>query len=230
MPVITDPEFGEIVVRRHSTASRIALRVAPDGRLRASVPRGVPTVAVKLLVKTSRGEIRQLLSHHHADNRYDSDRAIGKSHALVISRGSTATKITMVGTKIIVNLAEGDDITSLDNQATIRQIVIKALRKEAKSYLPRRLRYLAEEHGFTYDAVKLTHASSRWGSCSSSGTISLNIGLMQLPFELIDYVLIHELSHTRQMNHSPEFWRQVGAIDPSYIQHRRELKKRTPNV
>lgn len=230
MPTITDSEFGEIVVRSNRLSKRISLRIAPDGRLRASTPPYTPLLAVKMLIKTSRPAIRKLLSEHQAESMYDTDQMVGKSHSLVIQVGANKTSVSLEGTKIIVNTTKLEDVRKPEAQQQIRDVILKSLRKEAKSYLPRRLKYLAEKHGFKYKTVKLTHASSRWGSCSSSGTISMNISLMQLPFELIDYVLIHELSHTRQMNHSDKFWDEVEAIDPSYKLHRRALKKHTPNI
>lgn len=230
MPTLSDKEFGKVVIRTHHNARRITLRVAPDGRLRATVPPGTPNIAVSVLIKTSRSAVRELLSESQVSKRYVENQAIGKSHTLVIQDSKSTTSVKLVGTKILVNLNSNDNITQQKIQDLIKQNIIKALRKEAKSYLPRRLKFLAETHEFNYKNIRLTHASSRWGSCSSSGTISLNISLMQLPFELLDYVLIHELCHTRQMNHSDKFWSEIEAIDPNYKNHRKLLKKYSPNV
>lgn len=230
MPTIIDDEFGEIIVRKHAKASRISLRIAPDGRLRVSVPTFTPMLAVKAMIKTSRKEIRALVTERQANSRYDKDQPIGKSHSLVVQYHDLPTNIALTGTKIIARISSAESVMNTEIQAEIRKLILKALRKEAKSYLPRRLKYLAEAHGFSYESVKLTHASSRWGSCSSRGTISLNISLMQLPFELLDYVIVHELCHTRQMNHSQDFWSEVSAIDPLYKKHRQELKKYSPNI
>ena len=76
----------------------------------------------------------------------------------------------------------------------------------------------------------MSHANTRWGSRSSSGTISLNIGLMNLPQELSDYVILHELAHINHMDHSEKFWAEVAEHDPKYKQHRKALKEYSPGV
>lgn len=106
----------------------------------------------------------------------------------------------------------------------------KILAKKAKEYLPYRLEYYAKLYGYTYERCRLSHAATRWGSCSSSGTISLNIGLMQVPEILRDYVILHELAHLNHMDHSTEFWQEVASHDPKYKEHRTKLKKFSPGV
>jgi len=106
----------------------------------------------------------------------------------------------------------------------------KVLMKKAKEYLPYRLEYYAKLYGYSYDKCRLTHANTRWGSCSSNRTISLNIGLMKVPEVLQDYVILHELAHLNHMDHSKEFWAEVGAHDKNYKIHEKKLKMFNPGV
>ncbi|MBR3164186.1 M48 family metallopeptidase [Candidatus Saccharibacteria bacterium] len=106
----------------------------------------------------------------------------------------------------------------------------KILAKKARDYLPYRLDFWAKKYGYEYKNLRLSHANTRWGSRSSSGTISLNIGLMKLPEPLRDYVIIHELAHINHMDHSQAFWDEVALHDPSYKRHRKALKMFTPGV
>jgi len=231
MPTITDEEFGTITLRRSAKATSVRIRVAPDGRLRASLPLYAPVFLVKRLIKSSRQELRALIAQHHTGTLFTAGMQLGKSHTLIV-RPSTGKSVTASrhGQQVIVSLPAGRELSEPTAQRIIRDEVISALRVEAKSYLPKRLSFLAGKHGFTYQKVRFSHASGRWGSCSSNGTISLNIALMKLPFELIDYVLIHELSHTQQMNHSHYFWDLVATADPHYKTHRRDLKKESPSI
>lgn len=80
----------------------------------------------------------------------------------------------------------------------------------AKKRLIDRLSYMAKKHGFTYNNVSIREQRTRWGSCSPKNNISLNLKLVLLPEELIDYVILHELVHTRIRNHSKKFW---GVLD-----------------
>ncbi len=98
------------------------------------------------------------------------------------------------------------------------------LKHRARIYLAERTRILAEKNSFLYRRITIRSQKTRWGSCSTSGNISLNYRLMRYRQEIIDYVIIHELCHTKQMNHSKKFWKLVEAIVPDYKILKRELK------
>ena len=97
-------------------------------------------------------------------------------------------------------------------QEGIRYGIEESLRVEAKSFLPGRLAWLAREHGFSFNKVTIKNLKSRWGSCSGRNNINLNLHLMRLPDELIDYVLLHELCHTVEKNHGPQFWSLLNRV------------------
>ncbi len=106
----------------------------------------------------------------------------------------------------------------------------KVLMKKAREYLPYRLEYFAKLYGYNYEKCRLSHADTRWGSCSSNRTISLNIGLMKVPEILRDYVILHELAHLNHMDHSREFWAEVETHDPNYKIHEKKLKFFSPGL
>jgi predicted metal-dependent hydrolase len=231
MPTISDEEFGTITLRRSAGASHVRIRVAPDGRLRASLPLYAPLFLVKRLIKSSRSELRAMLAEHSDSTVFQNGMQIGKSHTLIVRQtNGNSLLVKRHGQQILVQLPASHEIESAVTQRAIRDEVIKALRLEAKSYLPKRLAFLANKQNIIYEKVRFSHASGRWGSCSANGTISLNIALMKLPFELIDYVLIHELSHVSEMNHSSQFWSLVENDDPNYKEHRRALKDYSPSI
>lgn len=229
MPTLHDDEFGDIVIRKNRRATHIRVSVAPDGSLRASMPFFSTQRGLKSLLDNSRTEIRTMLQRSGPSARYEDGMRVGKNHIILVSSGPTLS-VTSARQRITLTKPQDIDIYKSDVQQLIRTEVRKVLRREARQYLPKRLEALARELDCHYERVRLSHASTRWGSCSSRGTISLNIALMQLPFELIDYVLIHELCHTKQMNHSPDFWQLVAAADPHFAHHRKTLKKHSPTI
>jgi len=94
-----------------------------------------------------------------------------------------------------------------------------------KLKLINRVEYLANKHGFTYGKVTLRKMKTRWGSCTHLNNINLNIGLIALTDELMDYVILHELVHTKVKNHSKEFWDELGGIIYNPKSFNRELRK-----
>jgi hypothetical protein len=107
---------------------------------------------------------------------------------------------------------------------------VRALRAQAEASLPGRLGELAGRYGFSFRSVAVKQLTGRWGSCDSKQNIVLNLYLMQLPWELIDYVLLHELTHTRIMKHGPEFWTARSDLLPDAKARRQVMKQYRPAV
>ena len=230
---LVDSEFGEITCRRSATSRYVRLRLAPDGKLRATLPIGASIKHVQRLVDDSRDELRKLLREQGMSNPiYENGQRIGQSHRLEIIPSPSVSNPThrLRGQAILVVIPSGVDEGASEVQEEIRTAVKASLRREAKAYLPRRLSHLAQQYGLKYSKVRFAHQSGRWGSCSSSGTISMNIALMNLPLELIDYVLTHELSHTVHMHHQPAFWSLVESFMPDYRVRRKQLKSHNPHI
>jgi predicted metal-dependent hydrolase len=222
---LTDTEFGTIALRRNRLSRAIRLKIDGRGLISISMPLRTPLFFAKQLLNNSRPFIRNNLQKLTRTQLKHGD-LIGKTHRLAINQGELTSRL--IGTTLHVSLPDHLPVESPSAQAFIKEAALKALRTQAKAYLSRQLEQLAQKYGFSYTKLRFTNAGTRWGSCSSQGTISLNIWLMQLPFDHIDYVLIHELCHTRHMNHSPNFWGLVETILPNYRQVRHALKQHHP--
>ncbi len=180
--ILTDPEFGEVLVRKNPLSTGIKFSISTSGRLQMSVPRHSSDYLIKRFLERNRAIIREKLPVQNPKTQ----------------RARDAKK--------------------------------KILAKKAKEYLPYRLDYYAKLYGYSYQKCRLSHANTRWGSCSSNQTISLNIGLMNVPETLRDYVILHELAHLHHMDHSEAFWAEVASHDPHYKSHRQKLKSFSPGV
>lgn len=233
---IFDPEFGEIQLRQSDSARGIKFSIGVNGLPKISAPTRHSERKILNFVEEYRAEIRQILRERSGQKLYHDGEQIGQKHWLIFrqrvefGKKNTKTspiKIKIEGSQIIVTAA---DFNLFSTQTEIRKAVLKILKKEAREYLSRRTEILAANHNFHFEKLKFTHSKTRWGSCSSRGTISLNIALMNLPLPLIDYVIIHELCHLRQMNHSPEFWREVEKYCPEYRARVAEIKQFSPQI
>ena len=106
---------------------------------------------------------------------------------------------------------------------------MRALKKKAEEFLPHLVALLASRFGMSFRQVKISKARTRWGSCSTERNISLSFYLMLVPAHLMDYVILHELAHTREMNHGPRFWELLNDMtDGNALALRKEMKEYHP--
>ena len=148
-----------------------------------------------------------------------------RSHHLVLTFSDTETLKTVVRDhKISVAIPQSHNIEDAEVQNSIRQAIELAWRREAKLHLPGRVKELAEAHNFEYKNVAIKNSKTRWGSCSFDNNINLSLHLMRLPDHLIDYVILHELVHTRVKNHSKDFWQLLDIVSGEARKLDREVK------
>lgn len=102
---------------------------------------------------------------------------------------------------------------------------LRKLAKEALEYIPKRAEYFAKKMQITYGRITIRNQKTRWGSCSSKGNLNFNCLLMLAPPDVLDYVVIHELCHRKEMNHSERFWKLVEAEMPDYKEKKKWLKE-----
>lgn len=105
---------------------------------------------------------------------------------------------------------------SAENVQPLTEGELRALTKQAAEYIPSRVSLYAAKLGVSYGRITIRHQRTRWGSCSTKGNLNFNCLLMKAPPEVLDYVVVHELCHRLEMNHSPRFWAQVEKVLPDY--------------
>jgi predicted metal-dependent hydrolase len=224
------PGIGLVTMSKRKAARTIRLRVDPRGQVRMTLPYWVPYTAGVRFAMSKQDWINGLrvdstpgLSH---------GQAIGKSHRLIFEASPVATKVTSRVDERIVRVTL--PVACMVNDPTVQQAAekasIRALRSQAEELLPGRLHELASHFGFDYTSVQVKQLTGRWGSCDSQRNIVLNLFLMQLPWTLIDYVLLHELTHTNILRHGPDFWSAMKRVLPDVQVRRKAIKTYRPVV
>lgn len=201
----------------------MALVVEPDGSLTVRAPLRMADLQISKFVESHQDWIVK----HQAKARRNSPPPkkqyidgesflyLGESHPLRIK---TAKKHPLLLDRSGFRLAK----SSLPKA---EEIFIRWYKKQARVLLNERVEKLAKTHGFTYQKIRISSARTRWGSCSSKGTLSFTWRLVMAPLEVVDYVIIHELVHTQVKNHSKSFWKRVGENLPDYKRRLRWLKQ-----
>ena len=123
--------------------------------------------------------------------------------------------------------------STIDERSKLEKITfeqVKELADQAVEYIPKRVKYYAEKENFVYNKITIKNLVSRWGSCSTKGNLNFNCLIMLTPDYVIDYIVVHELCHLREMNHSEKFWTEVEKIMPDYQRAELWLKQNGGNL
>lgn len=207
----------------------LRLTVNAEGEVRVSIPSWAPYSTGLDFARSRRDWIS---SQRHPARQLVDGQAVGKAHHLRFQPKEGAKRATsrVSSGAVVVSHPPGMDHDDPTLQRAAREGSVRALRSQAERLLPQRLAALAGKHGFEYSGVSIKRLRSRWGSCDQEGRIALSLFLMQLPWEYIDYVILHELVHTRVMRHGPDFWGAMTELNPDAKQLRKALRDYRPAI
>jgi len=191
-----------VTIARHRLARRYVVRVAPDGGLRLTVPRGASlSGGFAFAARQAEWIAREM-------DRQKARAAPWVTGSCAWFRGEQVP-IIVTGARATM----GQEIITLRSpDADIRAAIETRLRKIAATELPDRCQALARQSQVAVERVSVRNQRSRWGACSAGKVITLNWRLVQMPTSVSDYVILHELMHVRQPNHSRRFWREVETV------------------
>jgi predicted metal-dependent hydrolase len=223
-------QFGTIQYKRSLRASRISVRIQPDGLL-VTLPLSTSKSAANSFIISMQERIKQkqqrLKVRHQGNKLTEEEPYTTLSFKVRIEKKERNTVFFNLENSVLrIELPLDVDIEQQEAQEVCWKGIYYFMKKEARRLLPGRVDQLAIRHGFRYKDVKIQSGKTRWGSCSSNQNINLSFYLMLLPPELVDYVILHELCHTREMNHGDKFWKLMDDVtDGRTDQYRKALKR-----
>jgi len=224
--VIEDKELGRLIVRINSRAKRLIFRTK-NNEITVTVPPQTSEKEVEAAVEQLRAKLlasKDKLSNSLINLDYKINTEYFRLSLIKDNRDQFLAHSELGEMQIIC--PPSADFADEKLQTWLRKVIEEALRRNAKIILPPRLYTLAEQNKLRYKSVKINSSRGRWGSCSAQKGINLSYFLVLLPQHLIDYVLLHELCHTREMNHGERFWNLLNSYtDGKALILREELKK-----
>ncbi len=223
--IVPDSDFGQIFLVTRRTARNITMRVKEDG-LHVTTP---PYRSARQILEAIAPFRERLLRNRKLvePTPFDFNFSITTECFRLRLAPGKLKRFTVRSTEdeVVIFCPENTDFSDGHVQTLVRNAVMRAMKKRAEEYLPPLLDMLSRRFDLPYSKVKITRARSRWGSCSASKVINLSFYLMLLPAHLMDYVLLHELSHTKEMNHGPRFWELLNRMtDGQALSLRKELR------
>lgn len=222
---------GNVLFRHSNRARHLNISIKPFVGARVSVPIGMSYISAVRLVSERKTWLKQHLDKMHAfekmQTQYDENSGYCTKHHQLNLRKGDRKNISVKLSKGKINVVYPTKLNSNSKevQAAIRKGIERALKIEAKQYLPDKVKKLAIQFEFKYNKLALKNIKSRWGSCSRENNINLSIHLMRLPEHLIDYVILHELAHTVHHNHSARFWKLLDDVTGGAKRLDKELRK-----
>ncbi|MEJ2068551.1 MAG: SprT family zinc-dependent metalloprotease [Deltaproteobacteria bacterium] len=212
-----------ITVERHEI-KRARIAVDEDLRVRVTLPLDFSQEEIVDLIERKEQWIQKQLAFFR-DRR---DARIKLSHDEILYLGEIYTFQHLPGLRSRVAIKDEGKIIYSGRNLLADGALDRWYRKEAKRVIMERLEHFAKTYNFTYNKVFVRNQKTLWGSCSSKRNLSFNWRLIQTPLDIIDYIVVHELVHTKILQHTKAYWERVASLYPQYRQARVWLKNFYP--
>lgn len=219
--VVRGRQIPLAVIRNHR-ARRYLLRLRPDGSVQLTIPRRGSVIKGRRFAERNAEWLGRQLERLSAHPVKPKQWLVGTE---ILFRGETVKIEAGVNGESSMIRFGSEAVKVTDHEADLRPAIERHLWRLALKELPPRVLEYATLHQLPVRRISVRNQRSRWGSCSRRGTISLNWRLIQTPAFVRDYILIHEIMHLREMNHSSRFWREVERACPDYETAERWLKQ-----
>ncbi len=223
------PEIGLVKVTKKSGMRSLKIRLSPNGNVLVSVPKLTPKYIVHRFIKDRTDWIVKNRPKTVSSIYNDGDETLS-GIKLYIKYGEGRNFSKVLSNKLYVKINQTNGIKAKSSQEYIESKLTSAMKLQAENVLLPRLLELSKKFEYNFNQAYVKKVISRWGSCDSKQNINLNIYLVQLPQVLQDYVIIHELAHTKHMSHGTSFWACVEQMMPSYKLYRKMLKNYQPTI
>lgn len=220
-------EIGKIALFRRKGVRTVRMSIAHDGSIRVTLPQWAP---YRLGIEFVRNKADWINEKRVPRRIIKNGDKVGKAHRFVFEQNNDINQPTsrLVGTDIRLRVPLAMPMDNLIVQVHAEKAAIRALKKESIQLIPQRLETLSKQTGLKYNSVAIKQLKSRWGSCNERRDIVINCFLIQLPWKLIDYVLLHELTHTKILRHGSPFWGELGKYITDLPGTRKEMKSYQP--
>jgi predicted metal-dependent hydrolase len=215
MPVAVD----QIIRSKRRT---IAIIVHRDGKVVVRAPLKTPEALIRAFIESKSGWIEE-------------KKALAAKHvALPVKKYTGGEKFLLLGREIPLRVVDGQKTAfKFQNEFFLSKTAVpraqalftKWYQARAREVMTERVEFYARQFGLKYEKIRISSARTRWGSCSSRGTLSFTWRLVMAPLDVVDYVVIHELAHLKVKDHSPKFWAEVARMQPDFKRRRAWLKK-----
>jgi predicted metal-dependent hydrolase len=211
-----------------SNRRTIAIIVQKDGQVLVRAPHRISGAQIQEFVERKRGWIEDKLQQVRQKQAINAPRRFAPGETFLYLGEAFPLEISTRSSPALA-FKDGCFLLARQEHANARDLLSRWYRKQARAVLSQRVQLYAERFKdrlkSDYTKIRITSARTRWGSCSSLGTLSFPYRLVMAPLSVIDYVVIHELAHLIEKNHSRRFWAQVSAMMPDYAQHVSWLKE-----